>query len=81
MKEAKIESTLDSAMFVEEFYKNRKDYNQEELEKAALALVLKQIPEMKYDNFMSIATEKLGFRPVKATKEVQYSAEKAFDFA
>ena len=84
MKEAKIESTLDSAMFVEEFYKNRKDYNQEELEKAALALVLKQIPEMKYDNFMSIATEKLGFRPVKAAKEVQYgeeNAEKAFDFA
>ena len=83
MKEAKIESTLDSAMFVEEFYKNRKDYNQEELEKAALALVLKQIPEMKYDNFMNIATEKLGFRPIKATKEVQCreNAEKAFDFA
>lgn len=72
MKEAKIDTSLDCTTIIDEFYKNRGEYTIEELQKAALDLLLRDIPEVKYDNFISIATEKLGFRPIKATKEVMY---------
>lgn len=83
MKEAKIGTSLDCTTIIDEFYKNRGEYTIEELEKAALKVLIKDIPEVKYDNFINIATEKLGFRPIKATKEIQCGEEnaaKAFDF-
>ena len=83
IREAKIDTSLDESMFADEVYNNRKEYTTEELQLMAYKILMRKITEAKYENFIIIATDKLGFRPIKATKEIQCAenAEKAFDFA
>lgn len=82
IREAKIDTSLDESMFADEVYNNRKEYTTEELQLMAYKILMRKITEAKYENFITIATDKLGFRPIKATKEIQCAenAEKAFDF-
>ena len=83
IKEANIVTTQEEMMFAEEALKNRKEYTTQELQAMAYRVFCGKMTEAKYENFITIATEKLGFRPIKATKEIQCAenAEKAFDFA
>ena len=70
IREAKIDTSLDESMFADEVYNNRKEYTTEELQLMAYKILMRKITEAKNGDFITIATEKLGFRPIKATKEI-----------
>ena len=76
--DAKIETGLDEMEMYDELYNHADEYSEDELKNCVYETFKRKVPRAKYENFIGIATQKLGFRPIKATKEIPYEEESAW---